>query len=1525
MENLSTARVSLLACRCSRVAARVSLLACRCSRVATRVSLLACLTFLFLLRPLAVSAGPFTPGNIVVVRVGDGAAPLSAAAQATFLLEYTPTGTLVQTVALPTLHSPVVPALTETGNMVSDAQLTRTQDRRYLVLTGYDAAVGTPALARTSGLSVNRMVAYLPQNGTLYNSGRVNDAFYCTGMTNNCTISSAASAAGGSFYAVGNNSGVRLVRNANSGNTVAVTSNSPLTLRVAQVYNNELFVSVASGSSFGIGQIGSGLPTTDVIFVDMLPGFPTTSGPSPYGFFFADLSPTVFGNDVLYVADDRPAPNGGIQKWSLVSGAWRLNGTITGAAAAGLRGLTGEEAGTTVNMFASGDAGLFAITDNAGYNAAPSTTALPAPLATAGANTVFRGVAYAPGTPTFTTPVIAGLSPAAGVAGSPVTLGGQRLTGTTAVTLNGTPVPSFAVNAAGTQITLTVPVGATSGAFTITAPQGTATSTAFRVQQPSTGRIRLDGYRESRYGAAAALQTAATGFGNSTSGTISIANGSELNAAYTRVSGDSLYVLLAGNIESNGNSVELFFDTQSGGQNVLTNTNPNVDNNGLNSMAGLTFDAGFEADYYLGLKATTGSGLAGGLVTAYFASLGATGQGQNPAGGGSGLTDLSLNLGNGRAGTLVYDQSNTGGIDATNVSAGLAGAVVTGLEFVVPLSALGSPSGSLKVAAFVNGGNHGFVSNQTLASLPTGTANLGGPAAVNFNTPAGSQFFNVTLPPPDFTIISFSPTSGPVGTTITVIGTSLFSVTSASVNGTTGTNFSSAVSPTVTFRVAPGTTTGPIRLSGSGGTVISTSNFTVTTPTAPSPAISSFGPATGVAGTAVTLVGTNFTGTTAVTLNGTAAPGFVVNATGTTLTVGVPVGATSGTFAVTTPQGTATSAAFVVQQPSAGRIRLDGYREARYGPATALQTTTTGFGNATNGSPTTALNGSELDAAYTYIQGDSLYVMMPGNVENGLNSLDVFFDTQAGGQNVLTNTNPNVDSNGLNAMAGLTFDSGFAADYYFTVHPQSTGGTVVGASFASLGAGGTGVANAATGSGQVVTLALPNGRAGILALNNANTGGVSDVLASAALAASPVQGVEFVLPLAAIGSPVGSFKVAAFIVNSSHGFLANQTLNPLPTGTPNLGAPGGVNFNTYAGNQYFTVAVPVAAPAPTISGFTPTSGASGTTITITGTNFAGATALTLNGLTITGFVVVNATTITFVVPATATSGPLAVTTTGGTATSAASFTATAPNPVPVIASLSPSTAVAGAGAFTVVVTGTGFLPTSTVLAPAPVGPTTYLSATQLSVVLSPGAVAGSYPFTVVNPSPGGGASNAVNLTVTNSPTITGLAPASVPVNSPAFVLTVDGTNFTASSVVAFNGAALPTTLVSAARLTATVPAAALATIGTYPVVVTTSGTGGTASPAANFNVTMGTASRASQALPGLVLYPNPAHRRLTVLLPTPGPAQVALHDLTGRVVLPLAPLAPDGTLVLPATLAAGCYLLEVRQGTATAMRRITKE
>jgi len=78
-------------------------------------------------------------------------------------------------------------------------------------------------------------------------------------------------------------------------------------------------------------------------------------------------------------------------------------------------------------------------------------------------------------------------------------------------------------------------------------------------------------------------------------------------------------------------------------------------------------------------------------------------------------------------------------------------------------------------------------------------------------------------------------------------------------------------------------------------------------------------------------------------------------------------------------------------------------------------------------------------------------------------------------------------------------------------------------------------------------------------------------------------------------------------------------------------------------------------PIPTITSFTPGSGPVGTSVIITGTNFIAPATVTFNGTAATGVVINSATQITVPVPVGATTGPIAVTTASGTATSSTSF------------------------------------------------------------------------------------------------------------------------------------------------------------------------------------------------------------------------------------------------------------------------------
>ena len=69
------------------------------------------------------------------------------------------------------------------------------------------------------------------------------------------------------------------------------------------------------------------------------------------------------------------------------------------------------------------------------------------------------------------------------------------------------------------------------------------------------------------------------------------------------------------------------------------------------------------------------------------------------------------------------------------------------------------------------------------------------------------------------------------------------------------------------------------------------------------------------------------------------------------------------------------------------------------------------------------------------------------------------------------------------------------------------------------------------------------------------------------------------------------------------------------------------------------------------------------------------------------------------------------------------------------------------------------------------------------------------------------------------PAIAAISPSSVAAGSPAFTLTVTGSNFVSGATVSWNGAARPTTFVSTTQLTAAIGAADVATAGTATVTV----------------------------------------------------------------------------------------------------------
>jgi hypothetical protein len=113
------------------------------------------------------------------------------------------------------------------------------------------------------------------------------------------------------------------------------------------------------------------------------------------------------------------------------------------------------------------------------------------------------------------------------------------------------------------------------------------------------------------------------------------------------------------------------------------------------------------------------------------------------------------------------------------------------------------------------------------AQVPAGATT--GPIAVTTPNGTGASALPLTVTPsPTPTLASFAPTSGPVGTSVTITGTGLTGATGVTFNGLAAASFTVASDTQITATVPTGATTGKIAVTTPGGTATSLTDFTVT-------------------------------------------------------------------------------------------------------------------------------------------------------------------------------------------------------------------------------------------------------------------------------------------------------------------------------------------------------------------------------------------------------------------------------------------------------------------------------------------------------------------------------------------------------------------------------------------------------------------------------------------------------------------------------------------------------------------------
>lgn len=551
-------------------------------------------------------------------------------------------------------------------------------------------------------------------------------------------------------------------------------------------------------------------------------------------------------------------------------------------------------------------------------------------------------------------------------------------------------------------------------------------------------------------------------------------------------------------------------------------------------------------------------------------------------------------------------------------------------------------------------------------------------------------------------ITDFSPGSGPTNSQVLITGFNFEGTTSVRFNGTNPASFFVTAPTQIRATVPFGATNGPISVTTPAGTGQSTNPFVVT---GNGPFISSFAPTNGVPGTVVTVTGGNFTGATAVRFNGTNAPAFSVTSP-TQIRVTVPVSASSGPISVVGPLGTGTSSdRFVL---SSAPI-IDDFSPVG-GPAG-----TDVVINGQNFAGATAVKFGGKNAANVSITAASqLHATVPAGATNGPISIttpqgtgvsqDEFFASPGP---IVTEFNPVlarageiVVLNGLNFNGVRTLQFGGANAQFSVVAATQINAVVPG--------------NATNGPIRVITTTGTNATSAPFFLRTGKPIFIT-IVPEAGPPRTPVLIEGF--DLATVTSVKFNGVEAAFNV------VSDTQLNTL---VPDHATTGPISLSNQAGTVLSPVRFVV---APRISSFSPTSGVTGTNVTIRGTNFSDVLAVKFNG---TSASYTNRTTneIVAVVPLEATSGSVSVTTAGGIVASTNSFLV-----LPRIASFAPSGGPAGTQ---VTISGSGFGGlTAVTFGGASTTALSSQSSTQIVAIVPARAVTG--PITVTTTS-GAGAS-----------------------------------------------------------------------------------------------------------------------------------------------------------------------------------------
>ncbi|MEO8428232.1 MAG: hypothetical protein ABI651_14070, partial [Verrucomicrobiota bacterium] len=405
---------------------------------------------------------------------------------------------------------------------------------------------------------------------------------------------------------------------------------------------------------------------------------------------------------------------------------------------------------------------------------------------------------------TGTGPFISGFSPDSGVPGTVVVIDGNNFTGANAVRFNGTNAASFFVTA-DTQIQATVPAQATTGLISVTTPLGTGNSvTNFTV---TSGAAVITNFFP-RFGPPG---TSVVIDGENFTG-ITAVNFDGTNATFTLVSLTQIHSTVPAeattgpinivNAGGTGSSRNDFIVTGPGP--IITDFDPAFGGSGtLVVIDGANF-AGATAVQFNGTNAASFSVTSLTQIHAFVPDGATNGPISVTTPSGTGVSGNSfIVIG---AAPLITDFRPIGGAPGASV-------VINGANFTGATNVLfnGTTVSNLTVTS----------ATQLQTTVPAGATT--GPITVSSLAGTGVSSNKFIVAP---RLNAFSPTNGPIGSTVMIFGVNLLETTRVLFNGVVA-NFTAQSQTNLQAFVPTNATSGPISVNTPGGGVATTNSFNV--------------------------------------------------------------------------------------------------------------------------------------------------------------------------------------------------------------------------------------------------------------------------------------------------------------------------------------------------------------------------------------------------------------------------------------------------------------------------------------------------------------------------------------------------------------------------------------------------------------------------------------------------------------------------------------------------------------------------